>query len=192
MEALPGSSHTFVPGAVPVLCAKLQEINFSDLAEQSLSVNPLFFILLIMWSYVSTHSFLFAITHGTNLHRHHPDKLKLFPTPEVRQLACTNSLTMSNKIVDLVNFKTASRDKIIHEQPGFNSTPVLVEIIQWQCPGSPSAACTPFLLPFLTRLPVSQPLLDPCACQQPHRTRTHSRSQVITQQGLQATNRSTS
>ncbi|CAH7691007.1 hypothetical protein BY996DRAFT_4605552 [Phakopsora pachyrhizi] len=40
MEALPGSAHTVVHhGAVPVLCAKLLEINFIDLAEQSLSVN---------------------------------------------------------------------------------------------------------------------------------------------------------
>ncbi|KAI8445135.1 hypothetical protein BY996DRAFT_6424588 [Phakopsora pachyrhizi] len=38
MEALPGSAHTVVHhGAVPVLCAKLLEINFIDLAEQSLS-----------------------------------------------------------------------------------------------------------------------------------------------------------
>ncbi|KNE88983.1 hypothetical protein, variant [Puccinia striiformis f. sp. tritici PST-78] len=38
MEALPGSAHTVVHhGAVPVLCANLLEINFSDLAEQSLS-----------------------------------------------------------------------------------------------------------------------------------------------------------
>ncbi|KAI9612781.1 hypothetical protein H4Q26_007942 [Puccinia striiformis f. sp. tritici PST-130] len=37
MEA-PGSAHTVVHhGAVPVLCANLLEINFSDLAEQSLS-----------------------------------------------------------------------------------------------------------------------------------------------------------
>jgi E3 ubiquitin-protein ligase TRIP12 len=40
MEALPGSAHTVVHhGAVPVLCAKLLEINFIDLAEQSLSVS---------------------------------------------------------------------------------------------------------------------------------------------------------
>ncbi|CAH7668036.1 hypothetical protein PPACK8108_LOCUS2502 [Phakopsora pachyrhizi] len=38
MEALPGSAHTVVHhGAVPVLCAKLLEINFINLAEQSLS-----------------------------------------------------------------------------------------------------------------------------------------------------------
>ncbi|KAI8461146.1 armadillo-type protein [Phakopsora pachyrhizi] len=38
MEALPGSAHTVVHhGAVPVLCAKLLEIKFIDLAEQSLS-----------------------------------------------------------------------------------------------------------------------------------------------------------
>ncbi|KAI8445387.1 hypothetical protein BY996DRAFT_8474785 [Phakopsora pachyrhizi] len=37
MEALPGSAHTVVHHGVPVLCAKLLEINFIDLAEQSLS-----------------------------------------------------------------------------------------------------------------------------------------------------------
>lgn len=42
MEALPGSSHTVVShGAVPVLCAKLLEIQFIDLAEQCLSVRVL-------------------------------------------------------------------------------------------------------------------------------------------------------
>lgn len=51
MEALPGSAHTVVHhGAVPVLCAKLLEINFIDLAEQSLSVsqanNPLIYTRL--------------------------------------------------------------------------------------------------------------------------------------------------
>ena len=40
MEALPGSAHTVVHnGAVPVLCAKLLEIQFIDLAEQTLSVS---------------------------------------------------------------------------------------------------------------------------------------------------------
>ncbi|PLW44541.1 hypothetical protein PCANC_08091 [Puccinia coronata f. sp. avenae] len=39
MEALPGSAHTVVHhGAVPILCAKLLEINFIDLAEQLLSI----------------------------------------------------------------------------------------------------------------------------------------------------------
>jgi hypothetical protein len=41
MEALPGSAHTVVShGAVPVLCAKLLEIQYIDLAEQTLSVRP--------------------------------------------------------------------------------------------------------------------------------------------------------
>ncbi|KIJ55771.1 hypothetical protein M422DRAFT_152050 [Sphaerobolus stellatus SS14] len=38
MEALPGSAHTVVyHGAVPVLCSKLVEISYIDLAEQTLS-----------------------------------------------------------------------------------------------------------------------------------------------------------
>lgn len=48
MEALPGSAHTVVHhGAVPVLCAKLLEINFIDLAEQSLSVSCYFSLILL-------------------------------------------------------------------------------------------------------------------------------------------------
>lgn len=40
MEALPGSGHTLVSlGAVPALCAKLNEINYIELAEQTLSVS---------------------------------------------------------------------------------------------------------------------------------------------------------
>lgn len=40
MEALPGSAHTVVyAGAVPVLCAKLMEIQYIDLAEQTMSVR---------------------------------------------------------------------------------------------------------------------------------------------------------
>lgn len=40
MEALPGSSHSVVhAGAVPVLCSKLLEIQYIDLAEQTLSVR---------------------------------------------------------------------------------------------------------------------------------------------------------
>jgi E3 ubiquitin-protein ligase TRIP12 len=40
MEALPGSTNSVVyAGAVPVLCAKLLEIQFIDLAEQTLSVS---------------------------------------------------------------------------------------------------------------------------------------------------------
>lgn len=39
MEAMPGSAHTVVyHGAVPVLCSKLVEISYIDLAEQTLSV----------------------------------------------------------------------------------------------------------------------------------------------------------
>lgn len=40
MEALPGSAYTLVHrGAVPVLCSKLLEIQFIDLAEQTISVS---------------------------------------------------------------------------------------------------------------------------------------------------------
>ena len=40
MEALPGSAHSVVSnGAVPVLCSKLLEIQFIELAEQTLSVR---------------------------------------------------------------------------------------------------------------------------------------------------------
>ena len=40
MEALPGSGHTLVQlGAVPVLCSKLNEISYIELAEQTLSVS---------------------------------------------------------------------------------------------------------------------------------------------------------
>jgi E3 ubiquitin-protein ligase TRIP12 len=40
MEALPGVAHTVVyHGAIPVLCSKLIEISYIDLAEQTLSVN---------------------------------------------------------------------------------------------------------------------------------------------------------
>lgn len=40
MEALPGCAHTVVyHGAVPVLCSKLIEIQYIDLAEQTLSVS---------------------------------------------------------------------------------------------------------------------------------------------------------
>ena len=40
MEALPGSGHTLVHlGAVPVLCTKLTEISYIELAEQTLSVS---------------------------------------------------------------------------------------------------------------------------------------------------------
>jgi E3 ubiquitin-protein ligase TRIP12 len=40
MEALPGSGHALVQlGAVPVLCSKLNEISYIELAEQTLSVS---------------------------------------------------------------------------------------------------------------------------------------------------------
>lgn len=40
MEALPGVAHTVVyHGAIPVLCSKLIEISYIDLAEQTLSVS---------------------------------------------------------------------------------------------------------------------------------------------------------
>lgn len=46
MEALPGSAHSVVyAGAVPVLCSKLTEIQYIDLAEQTLSVRHLFLML---------------------------------------------------------------------------------------------------------------------------------------------------
>ena len=47
MEALPGVAHTVVyHGAIPVLCSKLIEISYIDLAEQTLSVcSPHFFPL---------------------------------------------------------------------------------------------------------------------------------------------------
>lgn len=42
MEALPASTANVVyGGAVPILCQKLLEIHFIDLAEQALSVSPL-------------------------------------------------------------------------------------------------------------------------------------------------------
>lgn len=41
MEALPGVAHSVVyHGAIPVLCSKLIEISYIDLAEQTLSVSP--------------------------------------------------------------------------------------------------------------------------------------------------------
>lgn len=42
MEALPGTGHTLVHlGVVPVLCSKLNEISYIELAEQTLSVSGL-------------------------------------------------------------------------------------------------------------------------------------------------------
>lgn len=44
MEALPGVAHTVVyHGAIPVLCSKLIEISYIDLAEQTLSVSAIHF-----------------------------------------------------------------------------------------------------------------------------------------------------
>ena len=44
MEALPGVAHTVVyHGAIPVLCSKLIEISYIDLAEQTLSVSVFLF-----------------------------------------------------------------------------------------------------------------------------------------------------
>lgn len=48
MEALPGVAHTVVyHGAIPVLCSKLIEISYIDLAEQTLSVSMKFFLGVI-------------------------------------------------------------------------------------------------------------------------------------------------
>jgi len=45
MEAMPGVAHTVVyHGAIPVLCSKLIEISYIDLAEQTLSVSLVFFV----------------------------------------------------------------------------------------------------------------------------------------------------
>lgn len=52
MEALPGVAHTVVyHGAIPVLCSKLIEISYIDLAEQTLSVRPFF----LQSRYISNH-----------------------------------------------------------------------------------------------------------------------------------------
>lgn len=52
MEALPGSGHTLVQlGAVPVLCNKLNEISYIELAEQTLSVSRLFRPLCMKLTY---------------------------------------------------------------------------------------------------------------------------------------------
>ena len=54
MEAMPGSAHTVVyHGAVPVLCSKLVEISYIDLAEQTLSVCPPLLKSCLLQSYVS-------------------------------------------------------------------------------------------------------------------------------------------
>lgn len=49
MEALPGCGHTLVyHGAIPVLCSKLVEISYIDLAEQTLLVS--FIVLLVLFT----------------------------------------------------------------------------------------------------------------------------------------------
>lgn len=49
MEALPGVAHTVVyHGAIPVLCSKLIEISYIDLAEQTLSVGWALFVRLVL------------------------------------------------------------------------------------------------------------------------------------------------
>jgi E3 ubiquitin-protein ligase TRIP12 len=51
MEALPGVAHTVVyHGAIPVLCSKLIEISYIDLAEQTLSVRHAIFFSLPAFS----------------------------------------------------------------------------------------------------------------------------------------------
>jgi E3 ubiquitin-protein ligase TRIP12 len=53
MEALPGCAHTVVyHGAVPVLCSKLIDIQYIDLAEQTLSVRS---PLLLIYTRCSRH-----------------------------------------------------------------------------------------------------------------------------------------
>ena len=46
MEAWPGGAHTVVyHGAIPVLCSKLIEISYIDLAEQTLSVSGILLLV---------------------------------------------------------------------------------------------------------------------------------------------------
>lgn len=55
MEALPGVAHTVVyHGAIPVLCSKLVEISYIDLAEQTLSVCscPFSIFVLLMYGFL--------------------------------------------------------------------------------------------------------------------------------------------
>lgn len=54
MEALPGVAHTVVyHGAIPVLCSKLIEISYIDLAEQTLSVcSPYYFLHRTLFAHV--------------------------------------------------------------------------------------------------------------------------------------------
>jgi E3 ubiquitin-protein ligase TRIP12 len=49
MEALPGVAHTVVyHGAISVLCSKLIEISYIDLAEQTLSVRSFFLFVCVL------------------------------------------------------------------------------------------------------------------------------------------------
>ena len=51
MEALPGVAHTVVyHGAIPVLCSKLIEISYIDLAEQTLSVSCYSIVSVLFFS----------------------------------------------------------------------------------------------------------------------------------------------
>ena len=57
MEALPGVAHTVVyHGAIPVLCSKLIEISYIDLAEQTLSVSSSYVfpegIVFMFWAFL--------------------------------------------------------------------------------------------------------------------------------------------
>lgn len=53
MEALPGVAHTIVyHGAIPVLCSKLIEISYIDLAEQTLSVSGFIHRISEMYSHM--------------------------------------------------------------------------------------------------------------------------------------------
>lgn len=57
MEALPGCGHTLVyHGAIPVLCSKLLEISYIDLAEQTLIVSSDLNALVNLSSHSSTDS----------------------------------------------------------------------------------------------------------------------------------------
>lgn len=65
MEALPGVAHTVVyHGAIPVLCSKLIEISYIDLAEQTLSVS----ILSILSSRPLRGSYM-STDHGKDIGR---------------------------------------------------------------------------------------------------------------------------
>lgn len=58
MEALPGSAHSVVyAGAVPVLCSKLQDIQYIELAEQTLSVSLFICFSLELALFIDSSSF---------------------------------------------------------------------------------------------------------------------------------------